>query len=68
MEDLERDALAAMQRHGLVVVPVPAQVEGEWRQLGAGGAQLVIGKTFPVEDYERVRNLVEEYRRQSARP
>lgn len=67
MEGLEREALAAMQRHGLVVVPVPAQAEGEWRRLGAGGAQLVIGKTLPVEDYQRVRDLVEEYRRQSER-
>ena len=65
MEGLERDALAAMQRHGLVVVPVPPQAEALWRQLGAGGAALAIGKTFPVEDYERIRNLVEEYRRQS---
>ncbi len=68
MEGLEREALAAMERHGLVVVPVPPQAEALWRQLGAGGAALAIGKTFPVEDYERVRNLVEEYRRQSGNP
>jgi TRAP-type C4-dicarboxylate transport system substrate-binding protein len=62
MEGLERDALVAMRRHGLIVVPVPAQAEEQWRQLGAGGAALVIGKTFPVEVYERVLALVEQYR------
>jgi TRAP-type C4-dicarboxylate transport system substrate-binding protein len=63
MEGLEKDALAAMLKHGLTVVPVPPKDEALWRELGAGGSAIAIGKNLPVESYERVRDLVEEYRR-----
>jgi TRAP-type C4-dicarboxylate transport system substrate-binding protein len=63
MEGLEKEALEAMLRHGLTVVPVPPQDEALWRELGAGGTALVIGKSLPLEAYQRVLTLVEEYRR-----
>jgi TRAP-type C4-dicarboxylate transport system substrate-binding protein len=63
MEGLEKDALEAMLRHGLTVVPVPPKEEALWRELGAGGMSIVLGKYLPMESYQRILNLVEEYRR-----
>jgi TRAP-type C4-dicarboxylate transport system substrate-binding protein len=63
MESLEAEALSAMQRHGLVVVPVPPEAAAEWRDLASGGSSLVIGKSFSLESFEWVRGILEEYRR-----
>jgi TRAP-type C4-dicarboxylate transport system substrate-binding protein len=63
MAALEQEALQAMQRHGLVVVPVPAEAAAEWRALGSGGSELVIGRAFSRQSYEWVRGLLEAYRR-----
>jgi hypothetical protein len=45
------------------VVPVPPKEEALWRELGAGGMSIVLGKYLPMESYQRILNLVEEYRR-----
>jgi TRAP-type C4-dicarboxylate transport system substrate-binding protein len=63
MQSLEQEALAAMRRHGLQVVPVPAEAAAEWRALGAGGGDLVIGRSISQESYDWVRGILEEYRR-----
>ena len=63
METLEQEALAAMQRHGLEVVPVPPEAAAQWRALGTGGGDLVIGRAISRESYEWVRGILEAYRR-----
>lgn len=63
MESLEAEALSAMKRHGLVVVPVPPEAQAQWREVGANGASLVIGRSFSLESFQRVEGLLEEYRR-----
>jgi TRAP-type C4-dicarboxylate transport system substrate-binding protein len=63
MEALEEEALAAMQRHGLEVVPVPAEAAAQWRELASGGSGLVIGRAISRESYEWVRGILEAYRR-----
>jgi TRAP-type C4-dicarboxylate transport system substrate-binding protein len=63
MAALEQEALAAMQRHGLEVVPVPAGAAAQWRALGTGGSDLVIGRVISRESYEWVRGILEAYRR-----
>jgi TRAP-type C4-dicarboxylate transport system substrate-binding protein len=63
MAALEQEALAAMQRHGLVVIPVPPAAAAEWRALGSGGSELVIGRAFSRQSYEWVLGVLEAYRR-----
>jgi len=63
MQSLEQEALAAMRRHGLEVVPVPTEAAAQWRELASSGAGLVIGRSISRESYERVRGILEEYRR-----
>ncbi len=63
MVSLEKEALAAMQRHGLEVVPVPPEAAAEWRALGTGGGDLVIGRAISRGSYEWVRGILEAYRR-----
>jgi TRAP-type C4-dicarboxylate transport system substrate-binding protein len=62
MQTLEQEALAAMRRHGLIVVPVPAEAAAQWRALGSGGSDLVIGRAFSRESYDWVRDTLEAYR------
>ena len=52
-----------MQRHGLEVVPVPAEAAAQWRELASRSAGLVIGQSISRESYERVRGILEAYRR-----
>jgi TRAP-type C4-dicarboxylate transport system substrate-binding protein len=63
MQDLEQEALAAMQRHGLEVVPVPPEAAAQWRALGSGGGELVIGRVVSRQSYDWVRGILEAYRR-----
>ncbi len=62
MVSLENEALAAMQRHGLEVVPVPPEAAAEWRALGTGGGDLVIGRAISRESYDWMTDLLEAYR------
>ena len=63
MQSLEGEALSAMQRYGLTVVPVPAEAAAQWRQVSEEGSRLVIGKTFSQESYQRVLDALQAYRR-----
>ena len=45
---------------------VPAEAVLRWRELGAAGSSLVIGRSFSQESFEWVRGILETYRRQSA--
>lgn len=62
MVALEAEALVAMKKHGLIIVPVAKAALNQWKQLGAGGAQMVIGRSFPVESYEQILGYLTEYR------
>jgi TRAP-type C4-dicarboxylate transport system substrate-binding protein len=63
MQDLEQQAMQAMQRHGLQVVPVPPEAAAQWRQLGPGSEELVVGRAFSRGSYDWVRGILEDYRR-----
>jgi TRAP-type C4-dicarboxylate transport system substrate-binding protein len=63
MKSLEADALAAMQRHGLTLVPVSAEQAAQWRQLGEEGSRQVIGKAISLQAYQRVLDILNAYRR-----
>ncbi|MBN1268587.1 MAG: TRAP transporter substrate-binding protein DctP [Kiritimatiellae bacterium] len=60
---LEADAIAAMQKHGLKVHPVPAEALAEWEALVAEkGRPAFVGPRFSREMFERIESALAEYR------
>jgi hypothetical protein len=51
-----------MQQRGLIVDPVSQEAIRRWEQLGDQGAQVIIGRTIPREDYQAVLAAVREFR------
>ncbi|MBN1838291.1 MAG: TRAP transporter substrate-binding protein DctP [Spirochaetales bacterium] len=64
MAALEREALAAMRRRGLIVDSVPPDAVREWERLGQRGAEVVVGRVFSRMDYDQVASAVQEHRSQ----
>jgi len=56
------ESIAAMQKKGLVVHPVTPQVTEEWRQLTKTIYPQLRGKIVPMDIFDEVQRLVEEYR------
>ena len=62
MAALEIGALSAMRQRGLIVDPVSPEARGQWERLGQQGAEVVVGRVFPREDYEELLAAVEGHR------
>jgi TRAP-type C4-dicarboxylate transport system substrate-binding protein len=56
------EAIAVMQKKGLVVHPVSPQVEKEWLQLTSTIYPQLRGKTVPADIFDDVQRFVAEYR------
>ena len=65
MEELETEALRAMQARGLIVDEVPSEKLDQWKELGRQGGEEIMGKSFPVSVYEMLREIQGDYRRSS---
>lgn len=63
MEELEEEALREMQKHGLVVDPVPAEARREWQELAQQAVASLTGKVFSAQTYEQIRNYLADLRR-----
>ena len=61
-DKLTVEGTAVMQEYGLIVHPVPDDAEAEWRGMVQKGFELVVGQSFSRETYERVVELIQEYR------
>lgn len=58
----DSDAVAAMQKRGLLVTkPSPAQ-EAEWRKFAEGIYPKIRGALVPAETFDEVKRLLDEYR------
>ena len=55
-------AIAAMQKRGLQVHPVPPDVQVEWDQLATGAYPKIRGKIVPAEFFDEVQRLLAEFR------
>lgn len=55
-------AVAAMQKRGLQVVPVPPAVQDEWRAMAEGFYPQIRGSLVPADMFDEVRRLLAEYR------
>jgi len=60
------EAVAAMQRRGLTVEPVPPAVDAEWRTLSESFWPRIRGRMVPADMFDEAVRIVAEYR--SSRP
>jgi len=61
-------AIAAMQKRGLQVHPVPPDVHSEWQRLAAGAYPKIRGKIVPAEFFDEVERLLTEFRTTNKTP
>ncbi len=61
-ETQEREAITAMQRRGLHVQHLTAEPLNEWRTLAAGVYPQIRGAMVPADIFDRVQQLLAEYR------
>jgi len=59
---LEADAIAAMQKYGLKIVPVTPEIEREWKQTAEKFYPRLRGGYLRAQDFDEVTGLVKEYR------
>ncbi len=61
--EMEQQAIAAMKSRGLMVHPVPKEVEEEWRSLvREKGYPFFVGPRFSKEMFDTVSKLLDNYR------
>jgi len=58
----EEESIAAMQKKGLIVHPVPPEVEAEWLKLRDIIYPKIRGNTVPEDIFDEVVRLVDEFR------
>ncbi len=56
------EAVAAMQKRGLSVVPIPPAAEAEWRRMCEDLYPRIRGSMVPAETFDEVVRLLAEYR------
>jgi len=61
------EAVAAMRRRGLTVVPLPPAAEAEWRTLSERLYPQIRGRMVPADMFDEVLRLLAEYRAARAR-
>jgi len=66
-KDLEKEALSAMQEHGLIIDDPPADAMARFREVASKGMDELTEKAFSKEIYDRVLSLLREYRQKSGR-
>ncbi|MFH2107862.1 MAG: TRAP transporter substrate-binding protein DctP [Chrysiogenia bacterium] len=64
--DLERKALDSMKKHGLIIHEPPADSLLKWKEAANKGMDEMIGKIFSKEIYEKMLQLLREYRLKNA--
>lgn len=62
-ERLEQKAIDTMKKNGLVIHEAPADGLAKWKEAAAKGMDELVGKLFSREIYDRLQEILEEYRR-----
>ena len=62
IRQMEAEAITAMQKYGLNVVPVPPDALKEWKQTGENVYPKLRGGYLRAQDFDEVTKLVKEYR------
>jgi TRAP-type C4-dicarboxylate transport system substrate-binding protein len=66
-KELEKDALKAMQEHGLIINNPPADAMTRFREAASKGMDELTEKAFSKEIYDQVLSILREYRQKSGR-
>ncbi len=59
---LESESIALMVQAGVEIVQTDPEAETAWRSLGEAGAELAVGRLFPPEALDVLRELLRSYR------
>lgn len=62
---LERDALATMKKNGLIIHAAPADSLPQWQDAANRGMDELVGKVFSREIYEKLLNMLKDYRQKN---
>ena len=63
---LEKKALDSMKKNGLIIHDAPADSLAKWKEAAAKGMDELVGKVFKKEIYEKMQQLLLEYRLKNA--
>ena len=63
---LEKKALDSMKKNGLIIHEPPADSLSKWKEAANKGMDELIGKVFRKEIYEKMQQLLQEYRQKNA--
>jgi TRAP-type C4-dicarboxylate transport system substrate-binding protein len=64
---LEIKALVTMKKNGLIVHEAPAESLVQWKEAADKGMDELVGKVFSKEIYEKLLQLLQEYRQKNVR-
>jgi TRAP-type C4-dicarboxylate transport system substrate-binding protein len=62
-DELEIKALNSMKKNGLIIHEAPADSLTKWKEASAKGMDELIGKVFSREIYEKLQQILQEYRK-----
>lgn len=62
-EALENEAMRIMLENGLIVHDVPTSAKEQWHTEFRSGIEMIKGNSFSVDIYERVKEILQDYRR-----
>jgi len=62
---LEKKALATMKKNGLIVHEAPADSLPKWKEAAAKGMDELIGKIFTRDIFDRLQQILKEYRQKN---
>lgn len=60
---LETKALDSMKKNGLIIHEAPADNLAKWKEAADKGMDELVGKLFSREIYEKLLQILQEYRR-----
>ncbi|MEI6613589.1 MAG: TRAP transporter substrate-binding protein DctP [Chrysiogenales bacterium] len=64
---LEIEALASMKKNGLIIHEAPADSLPQWKEAANKGMDELVGKVFSREIYEKLLQMLQEYRQKNVR-
>ena len=63
--ELEKEALAEMKKHDLIINPVPPDAMEKWRTVSDKGLDVLIGRAFSKNVYDQVNQYLNDFRKQN---
>ena len=63
--DLEAKAMESMKKNGLIIHEAPADSLAKWKEAADKGMDELVGKIFSKEIYERLQQILQEYRQKN---